>query len=143
LRSQFVMLGYWRDPEATAAAITPDGWLRTGDIGSLRNGRLHLASRRSDLILRGGENVYPAEIEAVLAEHSAVLECVVYGREHADLGQEVAAVVVTAESLSESDLRTYLRERIAHYKVPSRWLITAEPLVRTATGKVVRASLPR
>jgi acyl-CoA synthetase (AMP-forming)/AMP-acid ligase II len=143
LRSQFVMLGYWRDPEATAAAITPDGWLRTGDIGSLRDGRLYLTSRRSDLILRGGENVYPAEVEAVLGEHPDVLECAVYGRDDADLGQEVAAVVVTSGRLTEAELREYLRERIALYKVPSRWLITAEPLVRTATGKVVRAALPR
>jgi acyl-CoA synthetase (AMP-forming)/AMP-acid ligase II len=140
LRSQFTMLGYWEDTDATAAALTDDGWLRTGDLGRLQDGRLFMASRRSDLILRGGENVYPAEIEAVLEEHPAVRECAVFGMDDADLGQIVAAVVVCAD-VTEDRLRTFVGERLAYYKVPAQWRLTDEPLIRTATGKVVRRTL--
>ena len=142
LRSPFNMLGYWRDPEASAKAITPDRWLRTGDIGTLIDGRLRLTARRSDLILRGGENVYPAEVEGVLAEHPAVKECAVIGVEHPDLGQEVAAVVVVRDtSPSEAELREFLTSELAYYKVPTRWRLTTEPLPRNATGKVRRTEL--
>jgi acyl-CoA synthetase (AMP-forming)/AMP-acid ligase II len=141
VRSAFVMLGYWDDPEATARAITPDGWLRTGDIGQLREGLLFVSTRRSDLILRGGENVYPAEVEAVLAEHHAVVECAVFGTPHVDLGQEVAAVVVLSEGVDEADLRAFAAERLGYYKVPSRWRLTREPLPKTATGKIIRTGL--
>jgi acyl-CoA synthetase (AMP-forming)/AMP-acid ligase II len=140
LRSQFTMLGYWDDPEATAAALTDDGWLRTGDLGSLREERLYLATRRGDLIPRGGENVYPAEIEAVLDEHPAVVECAVFGVDDADLGQDVAAIVVCSE-VDEQSLRSFVAERLAYYKVPARWRLTRTPLPRTATGKVVRSGL--
>ena len=140
VRSPFVMLGYWNDEQATAEAIREDRWLHTGDIGSMVDGRLRLSTRRSDLILRGGENVYPAEVEFVLAEHPAVGEVAVIGVPHADLGQEVGAVVVVAESASvtEDDLGHYVAERLAYYKVPTRWRITTEPLPRGATGKVLR-----
>jgi acyl-CoA synthetase (AMP-forming)/AMP-acid ligase II len=143
VRSPFVMLEYWRDPEATAAAIDDERWLRTGDIGVVEQGRLRLSSRRSDLILRGGENVYPAEVEAVLAEHTAVREVVVLGVAHDDLGQEVAAVVVVDENagVDEDDLRRYAEEQLAYYKVPSRWRMTTEPLPRNATGKVERRKI--
>jgi len=142
LRSQFTMLGYWDDPAATEAVLRPDGWLRTGDLGRMRDGRLYMASRRSDVILRGGENVYPAEIESVLDEHPAVRECAVFGVDDADLGQAVAAVVVCSAPVTPDELRAFAAERLAYYKVPARWLITDEPLARTATGKVVRTSLP-
>ena len=140
LRSQFTMLGYWRDDEATSAAITPDGWLRTGDLGSVRDGRLFLATRRSDLILRGGENVYPAEIEAALDEHPKVVECAVFGVDDPDLGQAVAAIVV-CEGVDEDDLRAFVGERLAYYKVPAHWRLTDTALQRTATGKVIRSAL--
>ena len=138
VRGQYTMLGYWHDDAATAAMITPDGWVRTGDLGTLRDGRLYLASRRSDLILRGGENVYPAEVEAVLDEHPDVVESAVYGVDHADLGQEVAAVVVT--ELGPEQLRAYLEPRLAYYKIPAHWRSTTVPLPRTATGKVIRTN---
>jgi acyl-CoA synthetase (AMP-forming)/AMP-acid ligase II len=141
LRSAFVMLGYWDDPDATAQAITPDGWLRTGDIGLMRDGLLFMSTRRSDLILRGGENVYPAEVEAVLGEHPSVLECAVYGVDSPDLGQEVAAVVVAAAPVDADELRAYAAERLAYYKVPSQWRVTDEPLPKTATGKIIRTAL--
>jgi acyl-CoA synthetase (AMP-forming)/AMP-acid ligase II len=134
------MLGYWDDEEATAVAITHDGWLRTGDLGRVQEGRLYLATRRTDLILRGGENVYPAEVEAVLDEHPAVAECAVFGVEDADLGQAVAAVVVCS-GVDPEELRTFVAERLAYYKVPAHWRLTTQPLQRTATGKVVRRSL--
>jgi acyl-CoA synthetase (AMP-forming)/AMP-acid ligase II len=140
VRSQFVMLGYWRDPEATATAIRGDRWLHTGDIGVVERGRLRLTSRRTDLIIRGGENIYPLEVESALAEHPAVRESAVFGVEHPDLGQEVAAVVVLEEpqSLTEGDLQAFLKSRLAYYKVPSRWRLTTQALPINATGKVQR-----
>jgi acyl-CoA synthetase (AMP-forming)/AMP-acid ligase II len=138
-RSAYNMTGYWRDPEATAASIGPDRWLRTGDIGMIDNGRLRLTTRRSDLIIRGGENVYPTEIENVLAEYPGISECIVVGVPHADLGQEVAAVVVFAgDAPSTEDLAAFAKERLAYFKVPSRWHVTTDPLPRNATGKVLR-----
>ncbi|MGV9614928.1 class I adenylate-forming enzyme family protein [Nocardia xishanensis] len=143
VRSPYVMLGYWNDPEATAAAITPDRWLRTGDIGIVEEGRLRLSGRRSDLILRGGENVYPTEIEQCLDEHPEVRESAVVGVPDADLGQQVAALVVVDEgaTVTEADLRAFAGERLAYYKVPALWRLTTAPLTRNATGKVVRAGI--
>jgi acyl-CoA synthetase (AMP-forming)/AMP-acid ligase II len=146
VRSPFAMLGYWEDPEATARAVRADRWLHTGDIGVLESGRVRLTARRSDLIMRGGENVYPAEIENVLAEHPGVAECIVLGVPHRDLGQEVGAVVVTAPggpAVHDEELRAFAGERLAYFKVPSRWALTTEPLPRTATGKIVRNQVPR
>ncbi|MET8874156.1 class I adenylate-forming enzyme family protein [Nocardia sp. NPDC004604] len=143
VRSPYVMLGYWADDAATAAAITADRWLRTGDIGVLEQGRLRLSGRRSDLILRGGENVYPTEVEQCLDEHPAVRECAIVGLPDDDLGQQVAALVVV-ESLSatnEQELIEFAKQRIAYYKVPARWQLTTTPLTRNATGKVVRAGI--
>jgi len=137
-----VMLGYWRDPEATAAASAPGGWFRTGDLGTMCEGRLRISSRRSDLILRGGENIYPAEVEQQLESHPAVRECIVLGAPHQELGEEVAAVVVTGdEEVTEADLSEYARDRLARYKVPVRWRITTQELPRNATGKVNRAEV--
>ncbi|MET9028693.1 class I adenylate-forming enzyme family protein [Nocardia sp. NPDC004168] len=143
VRSPYVMLGYWQNEAATAAAITADRWLRTGDIGVLEDGRLRLSGRRSDLILRGGENVYPTEIEQCLEEHPAVRECAVLGVPDADLGQQVAAVVVveSVTATSEEELRAFAAERLAYYKVPARWRLTTTALPRNATGKVIRADL--
>lgn len=139
VRSAYNMIGYWRDPDATAKAIDADRWLHTGDIGMLEQGRLRLTTRRSDLIIRGGENVYPAEIENVLAEHPGVRECIVVGVAHPDLGQEVAAVIVfSGVPPAPEDLTAYARDRLAYFKVPSRWHITTDPLPRNATGKVLR-----
>jgi acyl-CoA synthetase (AMP-forming)/AMP-acid ligase II len=143
VRSPLVMLGYWRNPEATAAAIGPGRWLRTGDIGHMVGDQLVLSSRRKDLILRGAENVYPAEIENVLEAHPDVDEVVVVGLPNDEFGQIVGAIVVPAEgtSLDEDELTGYVKERLAYFKVPSRWVITGDPLPRTATGKVVRAEV--
>ncbi|PXW30350.1 UNVERIFIED_CONTAM: acyl-CoA synthetase (AMP-forming)/AMP-acid ligase II [Williamsia faeni] len=143
VRSPFVMLGYWEDEAATDAAIAPGRWLRTGDFGIVEDGRLRLTGRRSDLILRGGENVYPTEIEQCLDEHPDVAECAVVGVPHPDLGQEVAAVIVTrpGASATEDDLRAFATERLSYYKVPTQWRITDHPLPRNATGKMMRRSI--
>ncbi|MBF6522043.1 steroid-24-oyl-CoA synthetase [Nocardia farcinica] len=143
VRSAYVMLGYWNDPAATAAALTPDRWLRTGDLGVCTDGRLRLSGRRSDLILRGGENIYPTEVEHCLDEHPAVRECAVLGLPDPDLGQRVGAVVVVEDEAATDpgQLRAFTAERLAYYKVPADWRITTEPLPRNATGKVVRAGL--
>jgi acyl-CoA synthetase (AMP-forming)/AMP-acid ligase II len=140
VRSPFNMLGYWNDPEATARTIDADRWMHTGDIGTVEQGRLRLSARRSDLIIRGGENVYPAEIEGALAEHPAVQECIVLGRPHEDLGQEVGAVVVVHpdRSVTGAELADFLRERLAYFKVPTHWRFSTDPLPRNATGKVLR-----
>lgn len=143
VRGAQVMLGYWNNADATADAIDADGWLHTGDLGTMNDGYLTISSRRSDLILRAGENVYPVEIENALATHPNVLEAAVFGLPHHDLGEEVGALVVldAADSASADDLRAHLGDRIAKYKIPSRWRFTTELLPRNATGKVVRHGL--
>lgn len=144
VRSTYAMVGYWNDPEATADAIRADRWLHTGDIGMLdEQGRVSLSTRRSDLIIRGGENVYPAEIEGALIEHPAVAEAMVLGVPDEDLGQQVAAVVVPRDGaeVSEAELASYVAERLAYFKVPTHWRFQAEPLPRNATGKIKRAEV--
>ncbi|MFC6011226.1 class I adenylate-forming enzyme family protein [Nocardia lasii] len=142
IRSPYVMLGYWDDPAATTAAIDDERWLRSGDFGTVREGRLTVSGRRTDLILRGGENVYPTEIENVLATHPAVADCAVFGVAHADLGQEVAALVVAEpDTLDIEELRAFVAARLAYFKVPTRWRITSDELPRNATGKVTRREL--
>ncbi len=148
VRSAYNMLGYWNNESATSNAFRGGRWLHTGDIGTLdERGRISLSSRRSDLIIRGGENVYPAEIESVLAEHPAVAECLVMGLDHPDLGQEVAVVIVPTDPGSldeqrlEQELTAYVAGEIAYYKVPTHWRFTDRALPRNATGKVIRSSV--
>src|SRR3954470_13312277 len=143
VRGPMVMPGYWRRPEATAETLLPGGWLRTGDIGRMEGGRLYLATRKRDLILRGGENVYPIEIENRLEAHPDVSEVAVIGVDDEVLGQEVKAVVVPVEgaSLDPEELRSFCAETLAYYKVPAHWEIRTEPLPRNALGKVVKAVL--
>ena len=133
--------GYWNDPDATAATIR-DGWLRTGDYGYVRDGLLFLVSRRSDLIIRGGENIYPTEIEQRLDAHPAVAESAVIGVEHRELGQEVKAVVVVADERPAEDLipelESWVADTLADIKVPAHWELRTEPLPRNATGKILK-----
>jgi acyl-CoA synthetase (AMP-forming)/AMP-acid ligase II len=140
VRGPLVMKGYFRDPEATAASLGPGRWLRTGDIGHMEGGRLYLSARRRDLILRGGENVYPAEVELRLEAHEGVHEVAVVGVDHAELGQEVAAIVVPREGahLDPAELTRFVSQTLAYYKVPAHWEIRTEPLPRNATGKVLK-----
>ncbi len=139
-----VMHGYLNDPIATAHVIR-DGWLYTGDLGFLdAEGDLHLVQRRSDLIVTGGENVYPAEVEAVLRKHPAVYDVVVVGVPSAEWGQQVAALVVPATSLliDVAALTAFCRQSLAGYKVP-RLFRLAETLPQTASGKIDRIQVGR
>lgn len=143
LRGPQVMLGYWRNPEATAASRAEHGWYRTGDLGTMVQGMLRISSRRSDLILRGGENIYPAEVEHRITSHPGVQECVVLGMPDADFGQSVAAMVVLRPHthLAESELAAYVAAGLARFKVPTHWVLGHEPLPRNATGKVNRGQI--
>lgn len=143
LRGPLVMREYWNDPEATSQAIKPGRWLHTGDVGHMQDGRLYIASRKRDLILRGGENVYPAEIELRLQAHPDVAEAAVLGVDHADLGEEVKAFVVLHEGReTEAEaLGAWVAETLAYYKVPTVWQIGYAPLPRNATGKVLKHAL--
>jgi acyl-CoA synthetase (AMP-forming)/AMP-acid ligase II len=134
---------YYRDPEATAQTWTPDGWLRSGDLGYVDNdGFLYLVGRKKDLIIRGGHNIYPTDIEAVIHEHPAVQEAAVVGVPHAVLGEDVAAFVVTKPgvALDADDLQSFCAERLADYKRPRQVSFVAE-LPRNATGKVMKHRL--
>ena len=140
VRGPTLMQGYLDDPGATAEVLG-DGWLRTGDIGRLdARGRLTVLARRTDLILSGGENVYPAEVEAVLATHPGVSEVAVVGRPDPRWGEVPVAVVVPRPAASLTDLRPWARARLAAFKVPAE-VFPARALPRTAAGKVDRAAL--
>jgi acyl-CoA synthetase (AMP-forming)/AMP-acid ligase II len=138
VRSAYVMLGYWRNPDATAATIKPGRWLATGDIGRMDGGMLHINSRARDMILRSGENIYPVEIEHRLVAHPAVAEVAVLGVDHEVLGQEVKAVVVpkAGATVDTDELARFAREALASYKVPTQWEVRTEELPRNAAGKV-------
>ncbi|RPH70282.1 MAG: o-succinylbenzoate--CoA ligase [Myxococcaceae bacterium] len=143
VRGPTVMTGYL-DDEAATAEVLREGWLLTGDIGRLdARGRLTVLARRTDLILSGGENVYPAEVEAVLATHPAVAEVAVVGRPDPRWGQVPVAVVVPRPLASPAelrDLRAWARARLAPFKVPAE-VLPASALPRTAAGKVDRAAV--
>jgi long-chain acyl-CoA synthetase len=135
--------GYWNRPEATAEAIR-DGWLRTGDLGYVDDeGFVFIVDRAKDMVLRGGENVYCAEVEAAIYEHPAVHEAAVFGLPHERLGEEVAcALQPRAGAVIDTDeLDAFLRQRIAGFMVPSRWFVQPEPLPRGATGKILKREI--
>jgi long-chain acyl-CoA synthetase len=139
IRGHNVMKGYWRKPEATAAAI-PDGWFRTGDLARQdEDGYYFIVDRKKDLIIRGGYNVYPREIEEVLHEHPAVAEAAVIGIKHSELGEEVGAAVALkpAATATPEELRAFVKERVAAYKYPRHVWIEAE-LPKGPTGKILR-----
>jgi long-chain acyl-CoA synthetase len=138
-----VFAGYWDDPEATRAALTDDGWLRTGDLARRRRlGLIEFAGRKKDVIKHGGYSVFSAEVEDVLDEHPAVLECAVVGLPDARKGEVPAAAVQCREgaSVSEPELRDWAAERLAEYKVPQR-IAFVDALPRTGTDKVRKADV--
>src|SRR3954468_8769836 len=143
IRGPLIMLGYWRNDDATRAVIDDERWLHSGDLGEMREGLLYLTTRRTDLILRGGENVYPVEIENCLEGHPAVAEAAVVGVPDDELGQRVCAVVVPLAdtALDQADLAAHVKERLAYFKVPERWVVRADPLPRNALGKLLRAQV--
>lgn len=143
IRGPMVMLGYWRDEAATAAVLDADRWLHTGDLGELRDGLLYLTTRRTDLILRGGENVYPQEVENCLEEHPGVAEAAVVGIPDDEMGARVAAVVVRlpGAAVDGDALAAHVATRLARFKVPQVWVLRDDPLPRNAAGKVLRAAV--
>ncbi|MDA8046918.1 MAG: class I adenylate-forming enzyme family protein [Actinomycetota bacterium] len=140
IRSPYTMLGYCGQPEATEEAVRPGRWVRSGDFGRMEEGVLFIVSRRRDLIIRGGENVYPFEIEYRICEHPAVEEAAVFGVDDATFGQTVKAVVVTAlgADLTPEEVRIFCSETLAYYKVPDTVEVRTEPLPRNASGKVMK-----
>jgi long-chain acyl-CoA synthetase len=140
IRGSCVMLGYWRNPEATAKAIGPGRWLRTGDIGHFDGKFLYINTRARDLILRNAENIYPVEIEHCLELHPEIIEAAVIGVPHPDLGQEVKAIIVVAADTQPdiAGLREFCGTRLAAFKVPSQWEVLRQPLPRNAAGKILK-----
>ena len=140
VRSSANIREYWNRPEVNAREFQ-SGWLRTGDMGYVEDGFLFLADRAKDMIIRGGENIYPFEIENELIDHPAVKEVAVIGLPHERLGEEVCAVVHPAGPVTEEKLLAFAMTRLAAYKVPARVVFTSEPLPRNATNKVLKVVL--
>jgi O-succinylbenzoic acid--CoA ligase len=131
-------------PTVAPGALASDGWLHTGDLGELdERGRLRVSGRKADTIVSGGENVAPAEVEAVLESHAAVLEAAVLGREDPQWGEAVTAIVVAraGEQLDAEALRAHCAGALAPYKVPKHFVLASEPLPRTRSGKLLRREL--
>ena len=143
IRGHNVMKGYWRQPEATAQAIDADGWFRTGDLARVdEDGCYFIVDRKKELIIRGGYNVYPREIEEVLYEHPAVREAAVVGIPHPELGEEVGAAVAlrNGADATEADVREFVRSQVAAYKYPRRvWFV--DELPKGATGKILKRAI--
>jgi acyl-CoA synthetase (AMP-forming)/AMP-acid ligase II len=142
IRGAVVFLGYWDNPEASAKALDDRRWYRTGDYGRIADGVLYLESRMRDMIIRGGENIYPIEIEHRLEEHPEVAEAAVVGVPHHQLGQEVAVVIVLkpGSALDADGVKTWVSAELARYKVPTH-VIFRDALPYNATGKVLKHEL--
>ena len=139
-RSDCVMAGYWNNPEASAQALR-GGWLHTGDIGSLdAEGFLTLKDRSKDLIICGGSNIYPREVEEVLLSHPAVAECAVVGRKHAEWGEEVVAFVVLKGTADSAELDALCLANVARFKRPREYRFV-QALPKNNYGKVLKAEL--
>jgi long-chain acyl-CoA synthetase len=142
IKGHNVMKGYWRKPDATAEAIR-DGWFHSGDMGRIdKDGYFTIVDRKKELIIRGGYNVYPREIEEVLYEHPAVQEAAVVGVPDEKMGEEVGAAVVLKQGkeLSEDELRSYLKGELAAYKYPRKiWFL--DELPKGPTGKILKREI--
>jgi len=143
IRGPNVMKGYWCRPDATAEVMDGDGWFRTGDVATVdEDGFYFIVDRKKDMIIRGGYNVYPREVEEVLYAHPAVLEAAVVGIAHSEWGEEVAAAVVLAEGqdASAEELRAYCKEQVAAYKYPRAiWFL--DELPKGPTGKILKREI--
>ncbi|MEM8922477.1 MAG: class I adenylate-forming enzyme family protein [Actinomycetota bacterium] len=142
-RGANLIRGYWNKPEATAETIQ-DGWLRSGDIGWLDDdGFIYVADRLKDMVLRGGENIYCAEVEAAIYEHPAIYEVAVFGVPDERLGEEVAAAIMIkpGSAFDEDEFRSFLAERLAPFKVPTQLTIVDQQLPRNASGKILKREI--
>jgi long-chain acyl-CoA synthetase len=143
IRGHNVMKGYWRRPDATAEAITPEGWFLTGDLGRVdADGYVYVVGRLKDMIIRGGLNVYPREVEEVLHRHPAVSEAAVVGVPDERLGEEIGAAVVLAPGASADpdQLRDWMKDRVAPFKYP-RHVWTLDELPKGPTGKILKREI--
>ena len=143
VRAPHLFAGYWRNPEATAAAFDGD-WLKTGDLGRRdADGYLYIVDRAKDVVISGGENIYPAEIEAVLAAHPGIAEVAVVGLPDAEWGEVPCAVVVAkpGAAITLESLRAFCADKLARFKLPRRLQLSAAPLPRNATGKLLKAEI--
>ena len=142
IRSAANFKGYWRDPEATSATLTSDGFVRTGDIGYLdEDGYLFIVDRKKEIIIRGGENISTAEVEAACYGHPDVAEVAVFGAPDERLGEVPIAIVHPRGELTQETLRQFLESSVAAFKVPARFIFSTEPLPRLGTGKIDRIAL--
>jgi acyl-CoA synthetase (AMP-forming)/AMP-acid ligase II len=142
-RGPQIVKGYWKRPEATAETFV-DGWVRTGDLAKLdEEGFCFIVDRAKDMIIRGGENIYSSEVENILYEHPAVTDAALVGIAHPTLGEEPAAVVHLAPGMTatEDELRAWVGERLAKFKVPVRIIFTTGTLPRNANGKILKREL--
>jgi long-chain acyl-CoA synthetase len=143
IRGHNVMKGYWNRPEATAAAIDADGWFHTGDLARVDDdGYYFIVDRSKDMIIRGGYNVYPREIEEVLYEHPAVREAAVIGVPDELLGEEIGAavVLVSGADADAGGVRDFVKDRVAGYKYPRRiWFL--DELPKGPTGKILKRDI--
>ena len=142
LRGHHVMKGYYKNPEATEESIQ-NGWFHTGDVATMdEDGYFYIVDRVKDLVVRGGYNVYPREVEEAIYEHSGVAEVAVIGVAHEELGEEVVAVITMkeGESASEEEIISFVKERVARYKYPRR-ITFMDELPKTATGKILKREL--
>ncbi|GAB2655266.1 long-chain fatty acid--CoA ligase [Gordonia jinhuaensis] len=145
IKGPTVMKGYWQLPEATAAVLSADGWFRTGDLGVFDEDQdLRIVDRLKDLIIRGGYNVYPGEVEEVLYSHPEVVEAAVVGVPDPHYGEEVAAVVVTTpgSAITADDISAWCRERLSAYKIP-RIIDFTDALPKGSTGKILKRDINR
>jgi long-chain acyl-CoA synthetase len=142
IRSPQNMVGYWGRPDETAATITPDGWIRSGDAGYLRDGYLYLHDRMKDMIVSGGENIYPAEVEGALQGHPDIADVAVIGVPDDRWGETVKALVVpkAGVSIDPPGVIAFARERIAHFKCPTS-VDVVDALPRNASGKLMKREL--
>ena len=143
IRGPNVMKGYWRKDDATAEVMDDDGWFSTGDMAKVdEDGYFFIVDRKKDMIIRGGYNVYPREVEEAVYEHPAVAEAAVIGIPHPSLGEEVGLAVVlkAGASATPEDVRAFVKERVAAYKYPRHvWILDALP--KGATGKILRREI--
>lgn len=142
-RGYSVMTGYWNDPERTAEAVDEDGWMHTGDVATLdEHGYCRIVGRIKDMIIRGGENIYPAEVEDFLFQNPKISEIAVFGIPDDRLGEAVAAWIVKAPGadISEEEVQAFCRDEIAHFKIPSHIRFVSE-FPMTVTGKIQKFAM--
>lgn len=141
VRGAQIMQGYWNRPEDTAAVLSTDGWLKTGDVGYVDDeGYVFIVDRKKDMVISGGENIYCAEVERVMGEMPGITECAAFGIPDERLGELLVAVVV-ADGLSEAAICHEVGEKLARYKAPGRIAFSNEPLPRNAVGKIDKIKL--